>query len=628
MVETHLICLQLWLLLVRLLALCGEADAFFEWMKKEAPAPVSVPPVMPTQPTPAPNDATPFEMSVADEKILAEAKLIDLSPLDSCHFRVVAQLKATCSGLSEEQLAKLGVALFNCQSEVEGRRTFLCTEEMSIKECTADMDSDTWNTYHIVSNRARAVCYATRQQQFRRQTEFTVNALISTAASQLDAMKDLKEGQRELRDMTAASLDRLLEGHSALQLQQGALKEGQEQLDASIAANLQRLAQEKALISSGQQLVAQLIQGITQRIENVGEQLKGQGTDVQEGHQTILNDLAEVRGRAQEIYSKMELNLNGVLQQQNTTVQFYAELMRKLERMNSTLGYMLTYLDSMQSRLEDRLHMIQEYLGWAGPSLHAMWICMVHAVYFLFSAVLLSFLQCPMFSRVSLLIIVPINAIAEVNQQSALDLVTLSLLLFILSLARWFVLQLLWALSNLKGQKCSDCVHAALLAPPVEKTPENSPNPAYNPATSSTPLEGDLDCDLGFEVPCLDQDSFMTGDPCMVALSPSHTYEPLGHGCLSVGTPSHSTPRLKSRHSLGRAVLETITQRNLGGVLDTVSQSRSSSPNQSVSSNSSLSGRPLCSGTTKLGQPCKKRALAGQDFCRVHEVGHNSYGHL
>lgn len=40
-------------------------------------------------------------------------------------------------------------------------------------------------------------------------------------------------------------------------------------------------------------------------LENVSEQLKGQGTNVQEGHQAILNDLAEVRGRAQEIYSKM-----------------------------------------------------------------------------------------------------------------------------------------------------------------------------------------------------------------------------------------------------------------------------------------------------------------------------------
>lgn len=164
------------------------------------------------------------------------------------------------------------------------------------------MDSDTWNAYHIVSNRARSVCYATRQQHFRRRAELTVNALISTATSQLDAMKDLKvgyqtlgltirridgqhiytrvgndgdayilcagvkEGQKELREMTAASLDKLLEGHGTLQLQQNSLKEGQNQLDSSISENLQRLAQEKALISTGQQLVAQLIQGIAQRM--------------------------------------------------------------------------------------------------------------------------------------------------------------------------------------------------------------------------------------------------------------------------------------------------------------------------------------------------------------------------
>ncbi|XP_072527951.1 protein brambleberry [Salminus brasiliensis] len=611
-----------WTLLVFVLGTqCGIADAFFDWMKKAAPAPASVPPAAPSAQSLLQGDVPPFEMSVVDEKFLAEAKQMDLSPLDSCHFKVVAQLKATCNALSEEQLAKLGVALFNCQSEVEGRRTYLCTEEMSIKECTADMDSDTWNAYHIVSNRARSVCYATRQQHFRRRAELTVNALISTATNQLEAMKDLKEGQQELREMTAASLDKLMEDHSALQVQQGVLKEGQEQLDASITANLQRLAQEKSLISTGQQLVAQLIQGITQRMENVSEQLKGQGAEAQEGHQAILDDLAEVRGRAQEIYSKMELNLNGVLQQQNTTAQFYAELMGKLERMNGTLGYMLTYLDSMQNRLEDRLHMIQGYLGWAGLSLRALWTCVLHAGYFLFSAVLLSFLQCPTFSRISLLVTVPINAIAEVNQQSALDLVTLSLLLFTLSLGRWFVLQLLWMLSKLKGQKCSP---APLLALPIETTPEKNSKAACCPATSSTPVEDDLES----EEPCLGQDSFMTGDPCMVALSPSHACAPPRLGPLSLGTPSHSTPRLKSRLSYGGVGFESIPQRNLVGVLDTVNQSRSSSPNQSFASNSSFSGRPLCCGTTRLGQPCKKKALAGQDFCRVHEGGHTSYSRL
>lgn len=156
------------------------------------------------------------------------------------------------------------------------------------------MDSDTWNAYHIVSNRARSVCYATRQQLFRRRAEHTVNALISTATSQLDAMKDLKvglglknnlfflfcksvvswdswiifkqEGQVELKELTAASLDKLLEGHSALQAQQGKLHEGQEHMESSLRDNLERLGQEKALIASGQELVAQLIQGITQRM--------------------------------------------------------------------------------------------------------------------------------------------------------------------------------------------------------------------------------------------------------------------------------------------------------------------------------------------------------------------------
>lgn len=45
-------------------------------------------------------------------------------------LKVVAQLKASCDSLSEEQLAKLGVILFNCQAESEGRQTYPCTEDM------------------------------------------------------------------------------------------------------------------------------------------------------------------------------------------------------------------------------------------------------------------------------------------------------------------------------------------------------------------------------------------------------------------------------------------------------------------------------------------------------------------
>ena len=50
------------------------------------------------------------------------------------------------------------------------------------------MDPSVWNAYHIVSNRARSVCYATRQQQFRRQTEAVVNRLSSSTLEQLQVL--------------------------------------------------------------------------------------------------------------------------------------------------------------------------------------------------------------------------------------------------------------------------------------------------------------------------------------------------------------------------------------------------------------------------------------------------------
>lgn len=76
----------------------------------------------------------------------------------------------------------------------------------------------------------------------------------------------VQNGQLELKELTAASLDKLLDGHKALQSQQGKLYEGQGQVESSLRDNLQRLSQEKALIASGQELVAQLIQGIVQRM--------------------------------------------------------------------------------------------------------------------------------------------------------------------------------------------------------------------------------------------------------------------------------------------------------------------------------------------------------------------------
>ena len=68
------------------------------------------------------------------------------------------------------------------------------------------MDAHTWNTYHIISNRARSVCYATRQQQFRRQTEMAVNKLSAATIEQLQAMDNLASSQDQIKQATQDSL--------------------------------------------------------------------------------------------------------------------------------------------------------------------------------------------------------------------------------------------------------------------------------------------------------------------------------------------------------------------------------------------------------------------------------------
>lgn len=50
----------------------------------------------------------------------------------------------------------------------------------SLKDCTLGMDANTWNAYHLITNRAKAVCAAIRQDQFRGLAEITVNKLMQS----------------------------------------------------------------------------------------------------------------------------------------------------------------------------------------------------------------------------------------------------------------------------------------------------------------------------------------------------------------------------------------------------------------------------------------------------------------
>lgn len=152
----------------------------------------------------------------ANLKIQKVRKFSHLRPKFNFNFQVVLRLQKSCHKLNDEELAKLAVALLNCQSLVEGRRIFPCTDSMSIKECTIDMDADTWNTYHLMSNRARAVCYSVRQIQFRGITEQTVNKLMEASKKQLSMLENLADDQKDLHFIAKDTLSTITKGNSII----------------------------------------------------------------------------------------------------------------------------------------------------------------------------------------------------------------------------------------------------------------------------------------------------------------------------------------------------------------------------------------------------------------------------
>ncbi|XP_043546807.1 protein brambleberry isoform X2 [Chiloscyllium plagiosum] len=396
-------------------------------------------------PSPSPSAAGPpqslFEMTVVDEKFVLEGRHLELSPLDSCHRQVIAQLTTSCSDLSEEELAKLGVSLFNCQAAAEHRLTYPCTADMTLAECTEAMDPDTWNAYHIVSNRARSVCYATRQQDFKQKTEMTVNALVASASSQLEAMNMLKVGQKELRELTASSLEKVVKSQNELLEQQGQLQGGQQELETSINGNLEKLTKEKELIASGHQQVAKLIEGITLTMENVTKQLAHQDSELQEGHRAILTDLMEVRARAYQVYTKLDSNLALFSAHQSQTAIYYDQLMEKLQKMNQTVCMVMYMIDHLELGVSQRLNSIQHFLSWTGNNLHVIYTCTVHVSYFLVAAFIMTFLQTPGFSRAVLLILVILNAVSKFNHCVSMDLKCLSLFLSMTVIGNWVLIK-------------------------------------------------------------------------------------------------------------------------------------------------------------------------------------------
>lgn len=357
-----------------------------------------------------------FEVVSTDEKFLKFAnELNDMSPLDACYHIVVYSLKKKCGDLTEEDLGKLAVQLLNCQSEAENRPTFQCTADMTIAECTKNMDGPTWNAYQIVGNRARAMCYATQQDQFRRLTEMAVHELVAAADDQLDNLKQMMKGQELLHSLTSETVQKLFDSQMELLGNHQQLKLAHDTIMSNVESNMKSLNQEKSLIATGNKQLAEMVENIKKKLDLTAENMATQERKQQENYKNIIDDLGQIHIKAQDALKKLDESSAQLLRNHKEMTKFYLEMYQNVNKINSSVSALMDTVQTMQKDLEKKITWFSHILGSSEDKLAVMMSWGQHLMFFLFIIIMSVYLQIPRLSRLAIIAALTANAVAELK---------------------------------------------------------------------------------------------------------------------------------------------------------------------------------------------------------------------
>lgn len=584
----------------------------------------------------------PYEIMSDDEKFLHEAsKITDIqisSVLDSCQHKIVLKIRKTCSALTEEELSKFSVNLLNCQSFAEGRKTYPCTEEMTLEQCTTDMDPDTWNAYHLMNNRARGICLSARNTQFRALTEITVNKLMESSQSQIKAFNTLKENQERLEMKTIEALMSLSEGNKILMDQQQHLKNAQASAHNLVASNLRDLNNEKALIRAGHMQLSIMTEDIKKRLEKASQQLLSQTDESRENHQELLDDLMTIQKRAELIWDKIELSTERIVKQNFEAATQFEKTLERLEKINGTIHYIGNVTESMKTEIDQKLEWIANYIGNTGEQFEKVQRICMHIVYLLAAMIVASFLNAPTLTRVTILGLIPMNlaAFLKHGMKTCLDFTSITVLILLITGMHFIMvgIQRLMSSENSKkiddldgynfqmGNGCSTPLLSAAMRHEQKQisSKRNFANEIYKMTINKLIRFKDNTVSI----------MQYAASWCRQNTSPveelSCSYHPTKKNHDDIVYYSKEYPSMYNNNSeieTSRIYNDSTNTLDPHDLRRRLISSRSSSSIRSNASSRSVTptsgaGRTMCSAITKNGTQCRSRAQLGREFCGRH----------
>ncbi|XP_046397645.1 protein brambleberry-like isoform X2 [Ischnura elegans] len=349
-------------------------------------------------------DGVHYESDHEYDRFLMEAQRIidiNLSEVDVCYHKVFMKIKSSCSTLTEDELGKLSVHLLNCKSSEEGKQQFLCSPKMELEECTKDMAAEMWNSYRVMLEKARALCFSVRQQLFKALTEMVVNKLMDSSQDQLRSMRILQEGQKMMME------------------QQGTLRQAQDAVSASLASHMRYLEKEKSLVKAGHGQIAQIVQGMHEKLDETNSQMDALLAERKTNHNKLLKNIRTLQEQVLVLLQNIDRSIQLVNEQSAEITVKYEAAIESLSQINATVHYLLHLIELTHNELEARMKWMSSLLGGTGDHMAVMCAFVLHFGYLILGMVSMAFVGAPPLSRLLLLFIVPVNLLLVINPDHA-----------------------------------------------------------------------------------------------------------------------------------------------------------------------------------------------------------------
>lgn len=241
---------------------------------------------------------------------------------DICWQRPVQELEQGCRGLTSQDRGRLAVLLSSCHLARSGKKSYPCTKDMTLHECTEKMDGEGFNVYTQFSIHIDNICYYIESEYFQDRLERTINDLHRSAGEAQDVFVVLHEKTLKIDQ----------NNEKVLNFQQELVTK-HEILQGTIEKTAQQQAEAMEMTRDG-----------LRNLKGISNTILSDSVEALRNQAKLLSDLGEVKYEQNEMKKATEMSLEN----QKQLLELQLKLSEQQEKVKEHAQNLLKNLEKLE----------------------------------------------------------------------------------------------------------------------------------------------------------------------------------------------------------------------------------------------------------------------------------------